>query len=112
MDNSIFAVTRAEYKGFIEQIKPNAYKVEEIKDPGKQIAKIVSKKTGKCLCSRVSYANGNPEAYYVFEMPEPDERQKPVPHIPIVLQDRQEVQKFFDAYFKMKKEKEKVTQNG
>ena len=93
MDNSIYEVTREDYKGFVNQIKPECrdVKIEEI-GTTHVAAKIYSKKTGKCLCSRVSYSvdygEPEPERYYIFEMPEDDERQAPVPVQKIVLNSK------------------------
>ena len=100
-DNSIYEVTRDEYKGFIEQIKPECRRVEVIKiNDTHTAAKIFSLKTGKCLCSRVSYTaeygKPEPEKYYVFEMPDDDERQAPIPKQQIVLETKEQVQALFD----------------
>lgn len=100
-DNSIYEVTRNEYKGFVEQIKPE-YRRIEIKeiDERHTAAKIFSVNTGKCLCSRVTYSadygDPEPEKYYVFEMPENYERQAPIPKQQLVLETKEEVQAFFD----------------
>ena len=50
MDNSIYEVTREDYKGFVNQIKPECrdVKIEEI-GTTHVAAKIFSKKTGKCF---------------------------------------------------------------
>lgn len=113
-DNSIYEVTRNEYKGFVEQIKPEYRRVEVIEiDKRHTASKIFSKKTGKCLCSRVSYTanygDPEPEKYYVFEMPEKEERQAPVPKQQIVLETKEEVQTFFD--FLAKKTKKENNKN-
>ena len=112
MDNSIYEVTREDYKGFVNQIKPECrdVKIEEI-GTTHVAAKIYSKKTGKCLCSRVSYSvdygEPEPERYYIFEMPEDDERQAPVPVQKIVLNSKEEVQAFFDAIKKLQEQQKK-----
>ena len=109
MDNSIYEVTREDYKGFVNQIKPECrdVKIEEI-GTTHVAAKIYSKKTGKCLCSRVSYSvdygEPEPEKYYIFEMPEDDERQAPVPVKKITLTSKEEVQAFFDAIKKLQEQ--------
>lgn len=109
MDNSIYEVTREDYKGFVNQINPECRDVraEEIGDT--HIAtKIYSKKTGKCLCSRVAYSadygNPDPEKYYIFEMPDDDERCAPIPVQRITLTSKEEVQAFFDAVKKLQEE--------
>lgn len=111
---NIYEVTRNEYKGFVEQIKPECRRVEIIEiDKAHTAAKIFSIKTGKCLCSRISYTTeygeSEPEKYYVFEMPDKDERQAPIPKQQIVLETKEEVQAFFD--FLAKKAKEENNKN-
>lgn len=108
-DNSIYEVSRGEYKGFVEQIKPEYKRVESIKiDDIHQATKIFSTNTNKCLCSRLTYiaeyGTPEPEKYYIFEMPEPYERQAPIPKLQITLETKEQVQAFFD--FLAKKEKE------
>ena len=103
MPESIYEVTRIDYTSFVEQIKPDFRKVEVSKiDPTHTATKIFSKKTGKCLCSRLTYTadygEPEPEVYYIFEMPDPDERQKPIPKMRISLNSKEEVQKFFDYF--------------
>ena len=114
LNNSIYEVTRDEYKGFVEQIKPECRRVEVVEiNKTHTAAKIFSLKTGKCLCSRVSYTaeygTPEPEKYYVFEMPDDDERQAPIPKQQIVLETKEEVQAFFD--FLAKKAKEENNKN-
>ena len=109
MDSSIYEVTRDDYKGFVSQIKPECrdVRIEEIGDTH-IAAKIYSKKTGKCLCSRVAYSadygDPDPEKYYIFEMPDNDERCAPIPVQRITLTSKEEVQAFFDAIKKLQEE--------
>ena len=108
-DESIFEVTRNDYKGFVEQIKPDCRRIEVVQiNSTHTAAKIFSKNTGKCLCSRVAYSadygEPEPERYYIFEMPEDYERQAPIPKQQIVLKTKEEVQAFFDFLAKKAKE--------
>ena len=109
MDNNIYEVTRDDYKGFVSQIKPECrdVRIEEIGDTH-IAAKIYSKKTGKCLCSRVAYSadygDPDPEKYYIFEMPDNDERKAPTPIRKIVLETKEQVQAFFDFLARKNKE--------
>lgn len=106
-DNSIYRVTRDDYKAFLEQLKPECREIETIDLHSKVITKVFSKATKECLCSRVTYNDSNRrEQYFIFKMPMDEERRAPVPHVKIELNSAKEVQAFFDAYFKMKKEKE------
>ena len=109
MDSSIYEVTRDDYKGFVNQIKPECrdVRIEEIGDTH-IAAKIYSKKTSKCLCSRVAYSadygDQDPEKSYIFEMPDDDERCAPIPVQRITLTSKEEVQAFFDVVKKLQEE--------
>lgn len=112
MNNSIYEVLRSDYVGFVEQIKPDCRKTEIVEIGNNHIAtKTISIKTGKCLCSRVSYSGKpedeyyEPEKYYIFEMPDNDERQAPIPKYQLKLETKEEVQAFFDFLSKQNKEK-------
>lgn len=110
MDDSIFEVSRAEYKSFVQEIKPEYRRVEEIElDKWHKATKIFSKKTGKCLTSRVTHLmqdedKHEPEKYYIFEMPDDDERQAAIPRMKIVLETKEEVQAFLDGIKKLKEQ--------
>lgn len=112
MDNSIYEVSRSEYKGFVDEIKPEYRKVEVETIGNTHIAaKIYSKKTGKCLCSRIAYTaeygEPEPEKYYIFEMPDDDERKAPTPVIQVELNSKEEIQAFFNFVAKkVREEKE------
>lgn len=107
-NQSIFEVTRSEYKGFIETIKPEFKQVEELQlDKWHKAIRIISKKTGKCLTSRVIHLIEDeemhePEKYYIFEMPDDEERLPPIPHLQIQLETKEEVQAFLDGLKKMR----------
>lgn len=106
---SIYEVTRADYTSFIEQIKPECREIKiEKMDPLHTATKIFSKKTGKCLCSRLTYTadygNPDPEIYYIFELPDSDECCPPIPKTKIILKTKEEVQKFFDYFSQQQKE--------
>jgi hypothetical protein len=111
MENSIYEVTREDYKAFVNEIKPEFrdVKTEQI-GTTKEACKIYSKKTGKCLCSRVTYTAEygipEPERYYIFEMPDDEERGKAVPTIKITLDSREAVQKFFTFLAEQKEKKD------
>ena len=48
-----------------------------------------------------------PEEYYIFKLPEPDEWGDAIPKRKIILETEEEVQAFFDALSKLKKEHER-----
>ena len=112
MDNSIYEVTREDYKAFVEQIKRGAGRVEIITAKPYQFSNIISQKTGKRLCGRKTFIGENshkhiPEKYYIYEMPDDDERCKPIPKLRLNLKTREEVQAFFNILSKMNKENKK-----
>lgn len=105
MDNEIYEVNRDEYAGFMSQIKPGCLDVEVSHLEDCTIIKAQSKKTGKHLCSRIIPEDAE-EHYYVFNMPDDDERQKGQPVRKIILESQEEVQNFFNALSKIMKEKQ------
>lgn len=101
INQNIYEVSREEYKGFVNEIKPQYrdVRVEQLNDLH-TATKIFSINTGKCLCSRVYYSakegEPDPERYFIFEMPEPYERLPAKPVQKIVLTTKEQVQNFFD----------------
>ena len=111
-NNSIYEVSRSEYIGFIDQIKPECRRVEAKEIDDRHLAtKIFSVNTNKCLCSRLTYiadyGEQEPEKYYIFEMPENNERRAPIPKVQVVLENKDEVQAFFDFLKNQNKENNK-----
>ena len=73
-NESIYRVTRDDYKAFVEQIKPECRDVRTIKLDTRTITKTFSKSTQDCLCSRITYNENKPEEYYIFKTPKDGER--------------------------------------
>ena len=113
--SEIYEVSRDEYIGFVEQIKPEARRVEVKQlDDNHVAANIYSTTTNKHLCARVACCNENlqePERYYVIEMPEDFERKPPIPKRKIVLKTKEEVQALFN-YLSKKQKEEKAKNEG
>ena len=103
MDNSIYEVERDEYVGFLSQLNKQMMDVEQFYEEDLTIMKIKSKKTGTHLCTRIISADG-PEHYYVFNMPDDDERIAPKPVMKVTLNNKEEVQAFFNALNKLQLE--------
>ena len=103
--NEIFQVSRDEYVGFLDQIRPDCRVVDEKAHENNTIFKVYSKKTKKLLCSRIQYTDNNEPEFYVYEMPDDDEMQPPTPKRKIILQIKEEVQAFFDAISKIQNER-------
>lgn len=105
-DNSKFEVDRDWYVSFIGQLNKSMMDVEQSYFEDISILKVRSKKTRKLLCTRM-ITNNNNEFYYIFEMPDDDERVEPKPVMKITLDDRNDVQAFFDILNKIQKEAKK-----
>lgn len=108
-DIDIYEVSREEYKGFVDTIRPECRDVRiEEDNVDYTSAKIFSKKTGKCLCSRIARkpdsGKEEPEKYYIFETPDKDESRAPTPIYKLELKNKEEVQSFFDALAKQREE--------
>ena len=96
MDESIFLVEREDYKSFVERLKIEVMEVKEEELTRSSAAtKVFSKKTGKCLCSRV-YSKDEDEKYYIFDFPDDDEWGPPIPKRKITLETNEQVQLLFD----------------
>ena len=104
MNNDIYEVSRDEYVGFINQINPNMRVLKQEEDNGTKLLKIYSSMSGHLLCSREIYPD-NTEHYYIFEMPLVEERVAAKPVRKVVLENKEEVQAFFDILSQLTKEK-------
>ena len=102
MNNEIYKVDRDQYVGFMSEIKPECRDGEVSYLDKVTIIKVISKKTGKHLCSRIIPEEAE-EEYYIFNMPDDDERQRGRPVRKITLETQEEVQTFFDALSKIMK---------
>lgn len=109
-EEDLYQVNRDEYVGFIGQLNKDKTEVEQYSNEHYTTITIVSKKTGKNLCSRVSFGGGR-EEYYIFEMPEDDERITPKPIMKVHLDTLEQVQAFFTALGKAQKEIEENAGN-
>lgn len=105
MDNiNIYEVSRDEYAGFLGQIKPDMREAKTIDYDNETILKVFSKNTGIHYCSRVIPHNEQEEEkYYVYNMPQDNERQPPHAVRKIMLATREEVQNFFQILSKIQK---------
>ena len=104
MSNDIYEVTRDEYAGFIGQLNKQMMDVEQSYQEDMTIVKIISKNTGIHLCTRVIPEEGE-EHYFIFNMPADDERVAPKPVLKITLDNKEDVQTFFNALNKLQQEK-------
>ncbi len=102
-NNDIYRVDRDEYVGFLSSIKPTARLTETIKDNGYTFIKTRSNTTDVHFCTRIVPPNESDEneQYYIFNMPNEDERQPEQPRVKIRLETQEEVQIFFDVLKKL-----------
>ena len=110
MDNSIYEVERDDYAGFIGQLNKEMMDVEQFYEDKMTVMKIKSKKTGLLLCTRIIFEEGE-EHYYIFNTPEDDERIAPKAVMKITLDNKEDVQAFFDALNKLQLEAKKDAGN-
>ena len=104
MENNIYEVERNDYVGFIGQIKKECKTVEVI-GSGEPYTEINTYSLDKeRLFARRCIWDTGEEKYYIFEMPDNDERCAPIPVQRITLTSKEEVQAFFDAIKKLQEE--------
>ena len=107
MDNSIYEVERDEYVGFLGQLNKQKMDLENFDYVDGYIVKIKSKKTGKHLTTRIIDNEKNEEHYFIFNMPDDDERIEPKGVMKVTLNTKEEVQALFDAINKLQLEAKK-----
>ena len=96
LDKEIYEVERDEFTGFKDQLKMSCIQSEIKNEEDKQVENFYSITTGALLCARECDRDTGDFKYYVYNMPEDDER-KPAPRKRLIeLQTREEAQKFFD----------------
>lgn len=106
MDEIIYEVSRDEYVGFIGQINPKCIHYQDTETDTYNIREIFSNKTNQLLCKQcVPHSDQNVEVFYVYTMPDDDERQPPKVVRKITLNEREDVQAFFDILNKIQKDK-------
>ena len=110
--NDIFEVSRDEYVGFINQIKPECRETEIIGrgEPYTEL-NVFSKDGTRHFATRtirsIQNEDKSEEKYYVIDMPLEEERQEPKRVKKIVLETQEEVQAFVDALSKLQRENDK-----
>ena len=105
MNKEIYQVDRDEYISFVNQIKPGCGELKIVENNDYTIANIHSKKTDMLLCAREIPKDEDKETlYYIYNLPENDERCAAKPVRKIVLETKEEVQTFFDILSKLQKD--------
>ena len=103
MNKEIYQVERDEYAGLIGEMKTSCFDMEKEYNEDNIHIKLVSKKTGHVISERIIDAEQN-ETYYIYELPENDERMAPKKIRQYRLESKEEVQAFFDILNKLQKE--------
>jgi len=101
MDNSVYEVERDDYAAFIGQLNKSMMDVENYVEQNYTFLKIKSRKTGKHLSTRIISHEDGEEKYFIFQMPDDDERVAPKPIRKITLETKEEVQAFLNALGKL-----------
>ena len=102
MDESIYEVERDEYAGVIGQINTKTADIEEYHQNDVTIIKIKNK-NGTHFTTRIINNETGEEKYYVFNLPEGEDRLPPKKIRQVKLETKEEVQAFFDALSKLQK---------
>ena len=102
MNKDIYEVGRDEYVGLIGEMRVDCFDMEKEYQENDVIIKLVSKKTGALITKRIIHEDQN-EQYYIYELPQNDERQAPKKIRQYKLETKEEVQAFFDILNKIQK---------
>ncbi len=96
MNKDIFEIDYDGYIGFLSQIRKSSYysQLTDIDENHKELS-IYSVKTNKLLASQIVDKDDN-KTFYVYEMPDDDERCAAPAVTKIELQTPEEVKAFFD----------------
>ena len=100
----IYEVTRDEFKGFLDELKPDCvdYKVYQNEDI--KVIRIFAKNDMTRLFAE-QIIKPDEISYYVYEMPKNEERQASKPIRKVILETPEEVETFFKALNALQKEK-------
>ena len=100
--DEIYEVERDQYAGLIGEMKTECFNMDTSYIEDITIITLTSKKTGKMVTKRIIHEDGN-EQYYIYDLPENDERLAPKKIRKYELQTKEEVQAFFDILNKIQK---------
>ena len=105
-----YEVERADYQSFCEQLRMPHFQTEMhlLEDDAMEV-QLISRTTGRCVAGRIydprelPVEQLNPQRYFIFETPLPEESRAPIPKTHLHLETREEVQAFFDAISRLQK---------
>lgn len=99
-NKEVYEVSRDEFAGFVKQLAPNSYRIVEQANT----KQFYSNKTEKELCEMILNEDSNIQ-YYVYNMPDNDERIAAKPVQKFVLKTKEEVQEFMNILNKLQEKK-------
>lgn len=97
MFEDTYEVSREEFRGFVQQIKPECIDSINLNYEDYYEVKLVSKDGQRHFASIKQYPKEEDVHYFVYEMPLVDESQAAKPVRTIVLETKEEVKAFFKA---------------
>lgn len=100
----LFQVTRDEFNSLVDELKSYRREIATDEDEIYNILRIYSTKTHRLLCEKyVPREVETEELYYIYNLPDDDERGTPKIRRKVVLETQEEVQAFFDIISKIQK---------
>lgn len=98
----VYMVTRDEFKGFIDELKPECIEYKVYQNEDMKVIRIFAKDDyERCFAEQVI----KPEEiiYFIYELPKDEERNAPKPIRKVVLETKEEVQRFFEILAQIQK---------
>lgn len=102
MYNDIYEVERDQYAGLIGEMKTDCFDMEKEYNDEYTSVRLVSKATNTLITERLIYEDGT-EKYYIYNLPQNEERLAPKKIRKYELQTKEEVQAFFEVLNKLQK---------
>lgn len=101
-DDEVYEVTRDDFKGFIDQIKPECFTYEEYQGEIHEL-KVISMDGSRHFASIKQLIPDEDVHYYIYDMPHEDERRAGHAVRKITLTTPDEVKAFFNVLNKLQK---------
>jgi len=105
-EDEVYEVSRDEFKGFMDQIKPDSFDHINLDYDNYREIKLVSKDGLRHFSSIKQLPNDDDIHYYIYDMPNDDERQEAKMVRKITLGSQEDVKAFFEILSKIQGEKE------
>ena len=105
-DDELYEVTRDEFKGFMDQIKPDCFDRVDLGYDSYREVKVISKDGLRHFASIKQFPDSDDIHYFVYEMPNDDERQEAKVIRRFTLGSQEDVKTFFEILKQIQGEKE------